>query len=204
MEFRKTKQTKVEGIFSQYERGVLLMAAREAIRSAFYGTPAPSVNYGMYPGLKAPLGAFVTLTLNGDLRGCIGYIYSDEPVFSTVCEVAKLAASEDPRFPPLSEQELSQVLIEVSVLSEPQKLESYQDIVIGKHGLILEEENAQALLLPQVAIEHNMGVEQFLSALCNKAGLNHAAWAQKFLNISIFTAEVFGEQPHRSLTGERF
>lgn len=185
------------------DRGVLLLCARESIQTLFSGNPAPSVNFNMYPNLGEPCGAFVTLTKDGDLRGCIGYITSNEALFTTVCEVAKLAASEDPRFNPVQESEVSQLLIEISVLSPPEPLTDYNDIVIGSHGLLLEEPDARGVLLPQVATEHRMSTADFLSALCTKSGLPQNIWMKKRLNILTFTAEVFGEQVHRNLTGER-
>ncbi len=186
------------------DRGVLLLSARESIKSLFSDLPAPNVDYKFYPDLQQPCGAFVTITKNEQLRGCIGYIVSDEPLFKTVCEVARLAAAEDPRFPPLIEQELSEILIEISVLSPPEPLTNYEDIVIGKHGLILEEENAHGVLLPQVAVEHKMNISEFLTALCKKANLHPSTWMQRPLSIKTFTADVFGEQKRRDLnTRER-
>lgn len=157
----------------------------------------------MYPNLTAPCGAFVTLTIENELRGCIGYMSSEEPLFNTVCEVARLAASEDPRFMPLQEAEVPQIRIEISVLSPLEQLVDYNDIIIGTHGLLLEDPEGRGVLLPQVAVEHKMNTTEFLSALCNKANLPSNAWMKRQLNILTFTAEVFSEQIHRNLTGER-
>ncbi len=187
---------------SNQEKGVLLLGAREAIKSLFYDLPPQSIDYHHYPNLKKPCGAFVTLTQNDELRGCIGYIQSNEPLFSTVCEVAKLAATEDPRFPPLSEHDIPHILIEISVLSQPEYVKNIEDIVLGKHGLILEDEMGTGLLLPQVAIEHKMTLSGFLSALCTKAGLPPNTWMSRPIKLKSFTAQVFGEQKRRNLTGE--
>ncbi len=176
------------------ERKILLNAARKSIESIFTGEKVPPADYTKYPVLAKNLGAFVTLTINKRLRGCIGYIVSGKPLYETVCDAAISAAINDPRFPPLSESELNLIDIEISILSEPFPMNSYDDIIVGKHGLILEEPGRRALLLPQVPIEHNMTKEQFLSALCEKAGLFGDCWKQKQLNISLFTAEVFSEK----------
>jgi AmmeMemoRadiSam system protein A len=190
-------------MLTSQERGILLLCARGAIANLFSGNPATVINLDHYPNLREPCGAFVTLTKNNELRGCIGYIVSDEPLFNTVCDVAKLAATQDPRFPRLQESELPEVLIEISVLTPPQLLKEYDDIIIGTHGLILEDGTARGVLLPQVAVEHNMNVPEFLSALCRKAGLPVNEWQKRKLRLTTFTAEVFGEQPHKALTGEK-
>ncbi|MCE1188689.1 MAG: AmmeMemoRadiSam system protein A [Ignavibacteria bacterium] len=187
---------------SPQERGVLLLCARESIMTLFSDIPVPMVNYRHYPNLLNPGGAFVTLKKDGELRGCIGYIESDEPLFETVCEAAKLAAVEDHRFPPVDEMELPRILIEISVLSQPEYIGKFEEIEIGRHGLILEDDLGSGVLLPQVAIEYNMSANQFISALCQKAGLPSNEWMKRPLRIKAFTAEVFGEQVHRNLTGE--
>lgn len=185
------------------DKGVLLLCARESMSSLFSRIPDPVIDFNYYPNLLEPCGAFVTLTLNGDLRGCIGYMQSDEPLFNTIIEVAKLAATEDPRFIPVKEEELKKIRIEISVLSPMEELHEYTDIVIGKHGLLLNEPGNQGVLLPQVAVENGMNVSQFLSALCQKAGLHPNMWMKRKLSILTFTAEVFSEQIHKDITRER-
>ena len=185
------------------DKGVLLLCARESIKGLFSDNVAPTIDYHFYPDLQKSYGAFVTLTKDEELRGCIGYIYSEDPLFEVIKEVAKLAATEDPRFPPVAENELSKILIEISVLSRPLPLGDYNDIEIGKHGLLLEEPDARGVLLPQVAVEHNMDISEFLTSLCRKANLPPSTWMSKKLNIQTFTADVFGEQKRIDLTGER-
>ena len=102
------------------------------------------------------------------------------------------AAIHDPRFPPLRKSELDEIEIEISVLSIPHSINSYNDIEIGRDGLILDEINS-AVLLPQVPIEHSMNKEQFLSALCEKAGLHPNTWRERQLKLKTFTALVFSE-----------
>jgi uncharacterized protein len=178
---------------SEDSRLVLLKAARESISSVFGDADIPKPDYNKYPELKDHIGAFVTLTINGELRGCIGYIIAQQPLFDVVCEAAKQAAFSDPRFPSLKEKELDSIQIEVSVLSDFTPIKSYEEIEIGKHGLLLEE-GGRGLLLPQVAVEHKMDREEFLSAVCRKAGLYSKYWKERQLNIKVFTAEIFSEE----------
>ncbi|NUN09008.1 MAG: AmmeMemoRadiSam system protein A [Ignavibacteriaceae bacterium] len=195
----------IEGFsLSKKDQGILLISARESIMSLFSGATGPRIDYSQYPLLKFPLGAFVTLRLYEDLRGCIGYITTDMPLFDTVCETARLSATEDPRFYPVTPEEMRDILIEISVLSIPQPAKSYNDIVIGKHGLILNEPENRAVLLPQVALENNFTGGQFLAALCEKAGLPSNTYLERQLRIDLFTAEVFGEKKHTSLTGGNY
>jgi hypothetical protein len=187
---------------TQGEKGILLLSARESIYSLFDEVRYPSINYSMYPALSKNHGAFVTLLKDNHLRGCIGYIYSDLPLFETVCQAAKLAATEDPRFPPIYEEELSQIMLEISVLSLPTQVKDYNEIEVGIHGIILEEEDGRGVLLPQVAVEQKWDLQDYLSGICRKSGLDLNTWRYRFLNLSTFTAQVFAEEKHRNLTGE--
>jgi AmmeMemoRadiSam system protein A len=177
---------------SKEEKIILLKAARQSIGSLFGGKEPEKPDYEKYPGLKSHSGAFVTLTINKQLRGCIGYIIGQAPLFETVCDAAIQAAINDPRFPPLTEKEFSKIKIEISVLGNFTPINSYDDIIIGKHGLLLEE-GGRGLLLPQVATEHKMTKEEFFTALCHKAGLYGSYWKERVLKIKTFTAEVFSE-----------
>ncbi len=143
--------------------------------------------------LKSKSGAFVTLTLNNRLRGCIGYIFSDKPLIETIKDASIQAAYHDPRFNPITQKEISKIRIEISVLSEPFKMNNYDEIEVGKHGLIVSENGHRGLLLPQVPIEHKMNKEEYLTALCQKAGLPSNYWKDKILNIEMFTATIFSE-----------
>jgi AmmeMemoRadiSam system protein A len=179
---------------SSEEKIFLLETARNSIRNLFTKTELASPDYNKFPVLKSTAGAFVTLTINSRLRGCIGYIISDNPLFETVKDAAVQAAIGDPRFPPLTEDEFENVDIEVSILSEPFKMNSYDEIVLGKHGLILNDMGRRGLLLPQVPVEHNMDKERYLCAICEKAGLPSYSWKARTLNIDMFTANVFSEK----------
>ena len=175
------------------EKDILLRAARQSIGSLFDGKEPEPPDYQKYPLLKERLGAFVTLTINHQLRGCIGYIIGHEPLFDTICSAAIHAAVRDPRFPSLKKTEFDKTYIEISILSEFVPIKNYDEIIIGKHGIYLDE-GGGGLLLPQVAAEHHMNREQFLSALCNKAGFYSEYWKERLLKIKIFTAEIFSEE----------
>lgn len=177
--------------FSQDEKITLLTIARKTISSEFTNSKVSEENSNS--NLATRSGAFVTLTINKHLRGCIGFIESVKPLYQTVQDAAYLAAFQDYRFPPLTEKELNKIKIEISVLSEALPANSYDEIVIGKHGLIVEEMGKKGLLLPQVATENNMNREEFLSCVCNKAGLPENLWRERFLNLSLFTVEAFAE-----------
>lgn len=175
------------------EKKILIAAARTSIQNIFSKIENPAPDFEKFPRLKTNAGAFVTLTIGGRLRGCIGYIISNQPLYDTVCDAAVQAATGDPRFHPLTEKEFNKIEIEISVLSPPFPMDSYDDIVIGKHGLILEERGRRALLLPQVPVEHNLDRDQFLSALCEKGGFPKNMWREKQVKLSAFTALVFSE-----------
>ncbi len=179
---------------TEREKKVLLSAARQSIKSSFEDTELLSPDYDKNPNLKLPHGAFVTLKIENKLRGCIGYIVTQMTLLETVREAAKQSAFRDPRFPPLIAEELDKIEIEISVLSLPQKINDYDEIVIGKHGLILQNAMTHAVLLPQVAVSNDFSREEFLSALCEKGGLQPDYWQKHKLNLKVFTAAIFSEE----------
>jgi len=179
------------------DKAVLLKGARDSIKSVFNETEIPCPDFEKYPALKIKSGAFVTLTIKNNLRGCIGYILAEISLFETVCDAAIQAAFHDPRFFPLSSEELEQLEIEISVLYPSKKIASYDEIEIGKHGLILNHLGRRGLLLPQVALENNFNSERFLCAVCEKAGFEPYLWQKQKLNIEVFTAEIFSEEGER-------
>ncbi|MFA6088514.1 MAG: AmmeMemoRadiSam system protein A [Candidatus Woesearchaeota archaeon] len=141
------------------------------------------------------LGVFVTIKIYDELRGCIGYIETDNPLYKSVIECAQLAAFDDPRFEPLTREEFEKITLEISVLTKPQLVsfktaeELKNKIVVGKHGLIIEKGNKRGLLLPQVATEYNWTSEEFLNHTCSKAGLSQNTWKEK-TDFKIFTFEA--------------
>ncbi len=172
---------------------LLLKIARNTIENLFL-KEKKKIELAELEILSSKCGAFVTLTLGGSLRGCIGYITSDLPLLQTIISAAEKAAFEDTRFPPLTKGEADMVEIEVSLLSEPFQMASYDEIILGKHGLILHEMGRRALLLPQVPIEHGMDKNEYLSAICRKGGFPADLWKKKKLELELFTAEVFSEE----------
>ena len=149
-------------------------------------------SYGDAEILARPGGAFVTLHKRGALRGCIGHIEPVQPLGQVVPRCAVSAASSDPRFPPLASDELDAIEIEISLLGLLEPITGPGDIVIGRHGLVVERGWQRGLLLPQVATEWNWNADQFLAHTCQKAGLPGDAW-QKDAKIWRFEAEVFSE-----------
>lgn len=144
--------------------------------------------------LKEPCGAFVTLKIAGNLRGCIGNIRAKRPLYETIRKMAVAAATEDPRFPPVSRRELDEVHIEISVLSTLEKVADVDTIQIGRHGLYMTRGANSGLLLPQVAVEWEWDRPALLEHTCLKAGLPRDAWKQAGTEIFSFTAVVFGEE----------
>lgn len=139
-------------------------------------------------------GAFVTLHINGQLRGCIGYIQGVKPVPDTVREVSLSSAFSDPRFAPLSEKEYQYIDIEISVMSPVEEVTDINDIVVGRDGLIITKGYNRGLLLPQVPVEQGWDRSEFLTHTCYKAGLPGDSWKSKDLQIEKFSAQVFSEK----------
>ncbi len=147
-------------------------------------------------------GVFVTLTTfdTSSLRGCIGFPEPTMPLALAVRDAAISAAVSDPRFPPLSKDELGNVTVEVSVLSKPVLIRAKRrsdipsQIEIGRDGLIVRKGIFSGLLLPQVAVEYNMSAEEFVSETCRKAGLPFDSWLDEGTEVYKFQAEVFGEE----------
>jgi AmmeMemoRadiSam system protein A len=189
---------------SEEVKGVLLLAARTAINSLFEESHPPVIDYSCYPILlEKNIGAFVTLTEKNQLRGCIGYIDSmDQTLLDTVCNAAKHAALNDPRFYPVKKEEVLGINIEISLLSPLTPINNYEEIQLGVHGLLLIDGTKQGLLLPQVATENKFNLSQFLSAICQKTGVASNLWQSKKLNLMVFTAVVFSELGKRKKTYE--
>jgi AmmeMemoRadiSam system protein A len=137
-------------------------------------------------------GVFVTLHVQGRLRGCIGVVEPSEPLGEAIVRSAVSAALQDPRFSPMRSDELAGLQIEISLLS-PVCLISPEAIEIGRHGLLIKLGKQHGLLLPQVGTEHHLDRERFLQETCLKAGLPREAWRDPQAQIFGFTCEVFSE-----------
>ncbi len=177
------------------EKKVLLSIAREAISARLERRkPAPVDQSSLTPRLSEPLGAFVTLTEKGDLRGCIGRFTSPDPLWEVVSAMATEAAFSDPRFPPLTKEEYSSIHVEISVLGPMKKIQSVNDIKIGRHGIYLKKGYRSGTLLPQVATDRGWSVEQFLGYCArDKAGIGWDGWKDRETEIYVYEAYVFGE-----------
>ncbi len=175
------------------ERKELLKIARTAIYKTLQGEDFVADRSHFFGNMASQCGVFVTLRLNEQLRGCIGYVESENPLAVTVGEVAIKAASQDPRFIPITLDELENIVIEISVLSQFTALEDMQSIEVGTHGLYLEGEFHRGLLLPQVAIENHWDRETFCSQLGKKAGIPDFQPGYPGVRIYTFTADVFNE-----------
>lgn len=178
------------------DQKALLALARKTIELALAGQPpATPEDTGMEltPAMQTVMGGFVTLNKNGHLRGCIGEIFPRNPLGKVVVANALNAAFNDPRFAPLRAPELPDVKIEISALTPPVPVASYNDIIIGKHGIVLQVGVRSAVFLPQVAPEQGWDLPTTLTYLARKAGLPSNAWKSPEAKFTVFKAIVFGE-----------
>jgi len=187
------EKTGADEPLSEAAQKELLGIARRVIEAAAKGEPTPDCR-SEHPELQAPVGAFVTLNEGEHLRGCIGRFVSDEPLWKVVVQMARASATEDPRFPPLAERELPRVTIEISVLSRMKRTRDPLSLELGVHGIYIRSGWRSGTFLPQVATEHHMSKEEFLSSCCaHKAGLPPDAWKDPGTEVYLYTAQVFGE-----------
>lgn len=169
-----------------------LSLARWCLKKVIRGRnkPKPHLGDSLFTEKR---GVFITLKSGGNLRGCIGTV---EPVFTIekgICEMAEGAATRDPRFPPITAEELDKISIEISILTPLEEISGPSEIEVGTHGLIVEFGQFKGLLLPQVAVEEKWDENQFLNYTCQKAGLPKDTWKAGNCKIFRFTATVFGE-----------
>ena len=179
-----------ELLLSAEDRRALLTYASESVQCAVLRSAVPEIPQRETFGVAC--GVFVTVHVQGKLRGCIWVVETSEPLSSSIANCASGAALRDPRFPPVSEEELGAVEVELSLLSRPAPL-LVSEIEIGRHGLIVSKDGRRGLLLPQVAIEHKLSREQFLAETCRKAGLSGDAWRTNDVAILGFTCVVISE-----------
>ena len=149
---------------------------------------------------KERRGVFVTITENGKLRGCIGFILPIYPLWKGTILAAREAAYNDPRFQPLNKNEIDKIKMEVSILTEPKKLNGDPEdfpnkIKIGRDGLIISNGQFSGVLLPQVAVELNLSPAEFLDETCVKAGLPIGCW--KYSKVYTFQTEIISEPPEK-------
>lgn len=167
----------------------LLEVARQAIRAAAATSALPSLPDDLPPSILEPAGAFVSLHRGPELRGCIGSLAPDGPLASLVARMAAAAATADPRFPPLRADELTDLQIEISIVSRTRRVPSEQ-IDPTRHGVALRLHRWRAVLLPQVAARQGWDRATLLAHLCTKAGLPETAYTDPAAILRIFTVEI--------------
>jgi len=173
--------------FSENEKKELLNVAKDAITGYVTNGKVPEVEM-KNPKFKTDGAVFVTIKMNGSLRGCIGHIQPIMPLYRSIINNAVAACSSDPRFPPMKKDELKDMDVEISILSPLEPLKDVKNIQIGKHGLVISKGMQRGILLPQVAKELGWDRDTFLEQICLKAGLPRDAW--KDADLYTFTAEV--------------
>ncbi len=190
----ENKSTTDEQGMTPGEKEELLKSARATVESYVQTRKVPEF-FPTSLTLKQPLGAFVTLEKNGQLRGCIGRFDPSGPLYLIVQQMAISAASQDPRFKPVNANELGQLEYEISALSPLRKVETVNEIEFGKHGVQVSKGFHHGVFLPQVATETGWNKEEFLGELCSqKAGLPRDCWKDPDVDLQVFTAEVFSEE----------
>ena len=176
-----------------------LKLAREAIEKYVRGGVKIKPPSDLPEIFNEKSGVFVTINKHHALRGCIGYPYPILPLKEAIIDSAINAAVNDPRFPPLSERELDEIELELTILTPPQRLKAKPKdlpklVEVGRHGLIVKRGIYQGLLLPQVAVEYGWDAEEFLCQTCVKAGLPPDAWLDENTEVSIFEGQIFKER----------
>ncbi|MFC1703973.1 AmmeMemoRadiSam system protein B [Candidatus Omnitrophota bacterium] len=182
-----------EEMFSLQQKKQLLKIARDSLET-YIREKKRIKPQTQDKALMQESGAFVTLEKKGQLRGCIGRVVGDTPLYQVVADYAVEAGVNDPRFPAVKEAELKDIKLEISVMTPLEKIDDVSVIEVGKHGIVMRQGFNSGLLLPQVATEYGWNRETFLQHTCQKAGLPMDCWKDKSTQIFIFSAEVFSEE----------
>ncbi len=183
------------GSLNKNEKTTLLRIAKDTLVLYLNKQTVPSLeSYSITANLKKRSGVFVTLEekVSGNLRGCMGYIRGFKPLAEAVIDCTIQAATRDRRFLPMKQGEDQTVTIKISVLTPPRTISAVDEIKIGKHGLIISRGFKTGVLLPQVPVEQGWSRDDFLKAICRKAGLPDMAW-KKGAALQVFSAQVFGD-----------
>lgn len=167
-----------EVLFTEAQKEQLINMARDNIRSLLFNKKRLTVETDTLPEIfKKAFGAFVTLKINGNLRGCIGRFVSSDPLYKVVLESSQSSAFEDPRFTPLTKEEFQKTDIEITVLGPMRKINDIKEIILGRHGIYIKKDFRSGTMLPQVATENNWTVEEFLGYTSrDKAGIGWDGW----------------------------
>lgn len=177
-------------MISEGDQTLLLSVARQALEARVARLRPPEVV--CVGPLALRCGAFVSVHIGEELRGCLGRVTADSPLGRTLVHLGGAVADSDPRFAPVTSAELPRLHVEISLLTPERPVATIDDIEVGRHGLIVEHGGARGLLLPQVATEHNWDRESFLEHTCVKAGLPRDAW-RNGARFHVFEAHVFSE-----------
>ncbi|NMB79282.1 MAG: TIGR00296 family protein [Methanomicrobiales archaeon] len=183
-------------LLSDEEGKLAMQLARGTLGHVLLKKPEPAVK--LTPVFEQKRGVFVTLTIKEQLRGCIGFPYPVIPLGDAIRQAAVAAALEDPRFRPVTADELKKIDLEVTVLTPPQTMEGDPEdrpnkVVVGKHGLIIRGRGTSGLLLPQVATDYSWDARTFLDHTCTKAGLPENAWHDSRVELLTFEGQIFSE-----------
>ncbi|MCX6272010.1 MAG: AmmeMemoRadiSam system protein B [Bacteroidetes bacterium] len=178
---------------TEKDKADLLKVARVTLETYLKTGKEPEIDASHFSeALKTPMGAFVTLNKNHDLRGCIGRFSSEEPLYKVIQEMAISSATQDRRFSPVIFSELNKINIEISVLTPMKKIKSINEIILGKHGIYIKKGMYSGTFLPQVATETGWNLDEFLGHCArDKAGLDWDGW--KDADIYTYEAIVFHE-----------
>lgn len=192
----KILHDKVSFYLTNEEKFLLLSLARNTLETYITKGVPPSLVSGeqtFIPRLREKYGVFVTLKKHGKLRGCIGHIIPRVSLFEGVIENTINSSSHDWRFSPVEALEIPDITIEISVLSQMRKIESPEEFAVGRQGILIRKGPANAVFLPQVAVEQGWDKDETLCQLCKKAGLSPSAWKDIDMEFYVFTADVFQE-----------
>ncbi len=174
------------------EKKLLIEIAKKTIHAVVKNEIIPKLPE-VNGSLSEKHGIFVTIHKDDQLRGCIGYVIGVEPLIKAVVKMAKSASTEDPRFPPITVEELDKIEIEISVLSPLEKVDKIENIIVGSDGLLMKRNFYQGLLLPQVASENNWTLHEFLSHTAMKSGMEPDSWKDRNTEIYKFQADIFNQ-----------
>ena len=175
------------------QQQLLDVARRTIVAAVCRGAKVDQATGQLPPALTEPAAAFVTIHERGELRGCIGLMRFEAPLWLNVRDAARAAALDDPRFLPVDESELPLLDLEVSVLDPPVELPDPAGFVAGRHGIVVERGSRRALLLPQVATEMGWNEKQMLEAVCRKAYLPPDAWRDESTRLMVFESTCFSD-----------
>jgi AmmeMemoRadiSam system protein A len=182
-------------MLTKEQKTMLLDLARNSIQTHHTREP---LTKPFDKDLSVKRGVFVSLHKHGELRGCIGYITGYKDLISSIIEMSCSAAFRDPRFNPVKQNELADIDIEISILSEMVLVNNIKEIEIGRDGLYLDHPYGSGLLLPQVPVEWGWDIPTFLKQICYKSGLSPSSWSDDKAKLYRFSAEIFSESKENS------